>query len=90
MKKLAIICCASVLSVGALSNVFADEDDAKWVSKCVSDNQSEGQSVETLTKYCTCMNNKMSTSETQSITDWEKSHPQENEACSKAAGWVGQ
>jgi hypothetical protein len=38
-------------------------------------------------KYCTCMNNKMSDDETQSITQWEKSHPTERAACDKKAGW---
>ena len=38
-------------------------------------------------KYCTCMNNKMSDNETQSITQWEKSHPAERTACDKEAGW---
>ena len=31
-------------------------------------------------KYCTCMNNKMSDNETQSITQWEKSHATERKA----------
>ncbi len=89
MKKLNLLFCASFVFVGSLSTVYADEDDAKWVAQCITDNQSEGQSIKTLTNYCGCMNNKMSSSETQSITEWEKSHKQEEEACSRAAGWVG-
>jgi len=38
-------------------------------------------------KYCTCMNNKMSNNETQSITQWEKTHVAERKACDKEAGW---
>ena len=30
--------------------------------------------AEVVLKYCTCMNNKMSDNETQSITQWEKTH----------------
>ncbi len=89
MKKVTALICASIVAMSTITLAYAGEDDAKWVSKCISDNQSEGQSVETLTKYCTCMNNKMSSSETQSVTEWEKTHTQENEDCSKAANWVG-
>ena len=38
-------------------------------------------------KYCMCMNEKMENNEKQSITQWEKSHPQERAACDKEAGW---
>ena len=33
------------------------------------------------------MNSKMSSNETQSITQWEKTHATEREACDKEAGW---
>lgn len=88
MNKGILIACASLLSVSAINFAYADADDAKWVAQCISDNQSEGQSVETLTKYCTCMNEKMSASETMSITEWEKTHTKENEECSKSANWM--
>ena len=42
---------------------------------------------EVVLKYCTCMNNKMSDNETQSITQWEKTHVAERKACDKEAGW---
>jgi hypothetical protein len=35
----------------------------------------------------TCMNNKMSSNETLSITAWEKTHPTEVAACDKESGW---
>lgn len=66
---------------------YADADDAKWVAQCVQDNKDEKASVEVITKYCTCMNNKMSSNETQSITQWEKTHVAERQACDKEAGW---
>lgn len=90
MKRLNVLIWASIVAACPITLVHADADDAKWVAQCVADNKSEGQSVETLTKYCTCMNNKMSSKETQPITEWEKSHPQENEECSKEANWIGQ
>jgi hypothetical protein len=81
---LAVLLAASMLGSAA---AYADADDVKWVAQCVSDNKEEKASVEVITKYCTCMNNKMSSNETQSITQWEKTHVAEQEACSKQAGW---
>lgn len=37
--------------------------------------------------YCVCMNEKMDNNESQSITQWEKSHPAERKACDAQAGW---
>ena len=48
-------------------------DDVKWINQCVKDNKG-GAADEVVLKYCTCMNNKMSDNETQSITQWEKTH----------------
>lgn len=81
----AFACAAVVLGSGSLA--FAGPDDAKWVAQCVSDNKDEKASVEVISKYCTCMNNKMGDNETQSISTWEKTHKTEMEACSKQAGW---
>jgi len=64
-----------------------NEDNATWIAKCVDDNKKEGQEVETVMVYCHCMNSQMSENESQSITEWEQSHPQEAKACSEKAGW---
>ncbi|HEX3953461.1 MAG TPA: hypothetical protein VHW90_07805 [Stellaceae bacterium] len=74
-------------SIFASTAAMAGPDDAKWVAQCVSDNQNEKAAIEVITKYCTCMNNKMSDNETQSITTWEKSHVAERQACDKESGW---
>jgi hypothetical protein len=66
---------------------YADADDTKWVAQCLQDNKDEKATVEVITKYCTCMNNKMSSNETQSITQWEKTHVTERQACDKESGW---
>ncbi|MDR3372997.1 MAG: hypothetical protein P4L98_04635 [Ancalomicrobiaceae bacterium] len=66
---------------------FADADDAAWIKKCVSDNKREGATPEVVAAYCGCMNGKMSSNETQSITTWEKSHPTEMAQCDKESGW---
>ena len=81
---LALLCSAAVLTA---TPVLAGPDDAKWVAQCVQDNKDEKATVEVISKYCTCMNNKMSNNETQSITQWEKTHQTEQAACSKQAGW---
>jgi len=80
----AFLLAASMLATTA---AYAGPDDAKWVAQCVSDNQNEKAAIEVITKYCTCMNNKMSDSETQSITQWEKTHVAERQACDKESGW---
>lgn len=77
---------ASLILVSAAPS-FADADDVAWIKRCVSDNADQGQSAETISVYCTCMNSKMSSTETLSITAWEKTHPVETEACSKQASW---
>ncbi len=62
-------------------------DDVAWIKRCVSDNKGEGQSAEVVLAYCTCMNNEMSSSETRSITAWEKANPKIADACGRKAGW---
>jgi len=53
----------------------------------MKDNQAAKVDASVIQKYCACMNNKMSSNETQSITQWEKTHATEREACDKEAGW---
>ena len=89
MKKLIMLSLAAILSLGAVSTAFADADDISWVNKCIRDNKNEGQADSVIIAYCSCMNNQMSSTETQSITAWEKTHKPEMEKCSKQAGWVG-
>jgi hypothetical protein len=78
----------TVLSSGpALAQQTAD--DMKWIKVCVTDNKDEGQAAPVVLAYCTCMNNKMSSSETRSITQWEKANPRAEAACGREAGWKG-
>lgn len=67
----------------------ADADDAKWIKQCVEDNKAEKQTPETIAAYCACMTAKMSSSDTQTVSQWEKTHKKEEEACGKQSGWVG-
>ena len=64
----------------------ATTDDVKWINQCVQDNKGDAK-ADVILKYCTCMNNKMDNNETQSITQWEKTHARERAACDKESGW---
>lgn len=63
-----------------------DADDIKWIDQCAADNK-DGAKPDIVLKYCTCMNDKMDDNETQSITQWEKTHVAEHNACDREAGW---
>ena len=81
---------ASVVAATLLgSSAFAQKmnsDDLKWVNRCIDDNKG-GAAPAVIRKYCMCMNEKMDDNETQSITAWEKTHPEEQKACDEVAGW---
>jgi hypothetical protein len=81
--------CISLLAFLAVTSpALANSDDDAWVKRCVSDNADQKQSAETVAVYCACMVQKMPSSETLSVTAWEKTHTAEQESCSAAAGWV--
>jgi DhnA family fructose-bisphosphate aldolase class Ia len=82
---------AAALSLAAVcvtTNVAlaVSTDDVKWINQCVKDNKGLAAAGVVL-KYCTCMVNKMEDSETQSVTQWEKTHAAERKACDAEAGW---
>jgi hypothetical protein len=75
--------------VMASNAAFAQQmnsDDLKWVNQCLRDNQG-GASAEIIRKYCVCMNEKMDSNETRSITEWEKANPRARATCDKESGW---
>ena len=74
-------------SLMASSIVYADANDLKWIAKCLQDNATAEVTTDVVIKYCTCMTNKMDRSETQSVTQWEKTHQTEREACDRESGW---
>ena len=76
-----------VASITVSGLAFAGADDTKWIAQCMMDNKDEGKSTAVVQKYCECMNEKMSDNETQSITQWEKTHPKEEKECDAKAGW---
>lgn len=78
---------ATLMISAAAARADTTEDDVTWINQCIADNKKEGATPEVVKKYCVCMNNAMSSSETKSITEWEKTHPDEVKACDKEAGW---
>ena len=72
---------ASSTGLAQLSKV-----DVKWINQCIADNKGAAADG-VIRKYCMCMNEKMDDNETQSITQWEKTHPKERQACDKESGW---
>ncbi len=86
MKLVTAILIGAGYALAAGSTHAATTDDVKWINQCVKDNKGDA-SESIVLKYCTCMNNKMSDNETQSITQWEKTHVTERKACDQEAGW---
>jgi hypothetical protein len=82
----ALLTLISVLAGAAAFGQAMNADDLKWINQCISDNKG-GASADVVRKYCICMNEKMDNNETQSITQWEKGHPNERAACDKESGW---
>ncbi len=77
-----------VLSVIAVAPALAaTADDTAWIAQCTADNKDEGAKEDVIMKYCTCMNEEMDENEEASISDWEKSHPDERKACEAKSGW---
>ena len=86
MKTIAAVLALAAVCVTTATAFAATTDDVKWINACVKDNKGATADAVIL-KYCTCMNNKMSDNETQSITQWEKTHVAERKACDKESGW---
>ena len=91
MKSLFSLAATAFVTIAILHPAFAQQnsDDVKWIKECVDDNKDEGQTAPVILGYCTCMNNRMSSNETRSITQWEKSNPRAVESCAREAGWKG-
>lgn len=86
--KLAVGLTILIGVVSAPAMAGADVYDMKWISQCIRDNADAKVAPEVVTRYCTCMNNLMDSNESRSISQWEKTHPDEMKACDREAGWV--
>jgi hypothetical protein len=86
MKTAAFALALAAFGFASNAALAVTTDDVKWINQCVADNKG-GAAAEVVLKYCTCMNEKMDNNESQSITQWEKTHATERKACDKEAGW---
>ena len=74
------------LTMPFAGQAFANNDEDAQIDQCIEDNSDAGQTEETLTTYCQCASGKMNDFGA-SVTAWEKNHADQQEACSKEAGW---
>ena len=90
MRRLAgflLLAAGTMVNSAALSQAM-NTDDLKWVNQCIQDNRGEAGATPTIIRaYCVCMNEKMDSNETRSITQWEKSNPNARRACERQSGW---
>jgi hypothetical protein len=88
MKSVAalLLLAASTFVGGAAVAQKMDADDVKWINQCIADNKGAAADA-IIRKYCQCMNDKMDSNETRSISQWEKSNPRARAACDKESGW---
>jgi hypothetical protein len=90
MRKaiLAVIVLMAVNQTASTSAQQMNADDMKWINQCISDNRNEpGGTPPVVRAYCVCMNEKMDSNETRSITQWEKSNPGARKDCERQASW---
>jgi hypothetical protein len=78
---------ACLLSTSAMAQKM-NADDMKWINQCINDNTGEAGATPAIVRaYCVCMNEKMDSNETRSITQWEKANPGARKSCEREAGW---
>ncbi len=79
------------LALGAGCSATASSssaDDRRWINQCLRDNREARVPQSVVRSYCSCMNDRMSSNETRSITQWERANPRAREACERRSGWV--
>ncbi|HVL72429.1 MAG TPA: hypothetical protein VM434_11170 [Beijerinckiaceae bacterium] len=88
MTRILALAIVSALAASAASAQTMTADDVKWINECIRDNQGEpGGTPPIIRAYCFCMNEKMDSNETRSISVWEKANPGARQACERQAGW---
>ena len=85
VAALALLAASTFANHAALAQKM-DADDLKWINQCIADNKG-ATSDAIIRKYCICMNEKMDSNETRSISVWEKANPRARAACDKESGW---
>jgi hypothetical protein len=82
----ALLAAALLLAAPLSQPAYANNDEDAQIAQCIDDNSDEGQSEDVLNSYCQCASGKANNFGVR-ISDWEKSHADAQEACSKEAGW---
>lgn len=80
-----LVACFAGASIASAAETPEDE---RPINQCLADKNDPGVTKEVLRKYCVCMDDKMDDkeSETQTVAQWEKTHPKERAACARKAG----
>ncbi|MDB5524465.1 MAG: hypothetical protein JWM58_2228 [Rhizobium sp.] len=86
LSTIAFLMSCSAFAALPAGQAFANADEDAQIAQCVDDNSDSGQTENTIEAYCACASEKVG-SFGVSITDWEKNHADEQEACSKQAKW---
>jgi len=80
-----LVVCGAIIPASAQQ---MNSDDLKWINQCIQDNRGEpGGTAAIVRAYCVCMNEKMDSNETRSVTQWEKANPGARQACERTSGW---
>jgi hypothetical protein len=82
----ALIAVALLTTAGFSTQAFANNDEDNQIAQCVDDNSDEGQSEAVVNAYCQCASAATGNFGVV-ISEWEKTHADQQEACSKKAGW---
>ncbi|MEO5339976.1 MAG: hypothetical protein H7837_05565 [Magnetococcus sp. MYC-9] len=57
------------------------------VARCIRDNADAHVHRDVVRRYCKCMDDKMSSHDRRSISQWERSHPRATAECERVSGW---
>jgi len=88
LLSLALLLTGSMLAADVALAQQLDADDVKWINQCIRDNKDEpGGKPPVIRMYCFCMNEKMDSSESRSISEWEKKNPNARKECDRVSGW---
>lgn len=79
-------CAAMLLFAVAMGNARA-ETYTEYVQQCINENVAGGYDRGMVTTYCLCMDNLIPEGEERTVTEWAKTHPEEEAKCTRAGGW---
>jgi hypothetical protein len=86
LAAITLLAAATMVNTVAMAQKM-NADDMKWINQCIDDNKGAKVKPEVVRAYCQCMNDLMDDNDTQSVTQWEKTHKAEMATCDKKSGW---